>query len=170
MATENDPHNTVSANHNGCFSKQITILTPWCRVLIEKPTGSQLVKKFSEFYGTRRFITAFTRARHLSISWSRPIQCPSHFLKIHLDIILPSMPGSSKWSLSLRFPHQNPAYTSPRPHTCYMPRPYNYSRFDYPNNIWWVVGTTNRLCESLKLHSLRPALYIQVILNTWTHS
>jgi len=29
-------------------------------VLPEKLTGLQLVKKFSPFYGTRRFITAFT--------------------------------------------------------------------------------------------------------------
>ena len=39
-------------------------LTPWSRVLLEKLTTSQLVKKFPAFYGTRRFITAFTSARH----------------------------------------------------------------------------------------------------------
>jgi hypothetical protein len=31
---------------------------PWSRVLLEKVTGSQLVKKFPTFYGTRRFNTA----------------------------------------------------------------------------------------------------------------
>jgi hypothetical protein len=38
------------------------LLTPWNRVLIENLTGLQLVKKFPAFYGTRRFITAFTSA------------------------------------------------------------------------------------------------------------
>ena len=49
-------------------------LAPWSRDLLEKLTGLQLVKKFPAFYGTRRFITAFTRARHLSLSWARSIQ------------------------------------------------------------------------------------------------
>jgi len=38
------------------------------RVLLEKLTDSHLVKKFPAFYGTRRLITAFTRALHLSLS------------------------------------------------------------------------------------------------------
>jgi hypothetical protein len=46
-------------------SKYTYLLTAWNRVLVKKLTGSQLVKKFPEFYGTRRFITAFTSVLHL---------------------------------------------------------------------------------------------------------
>jgi len=49
-------------------------LTSWCRVLLEKLTGLQLVKKFPAFHGTRNFITALTSVRHLSLSWASPIQ------------------------------------------------------------------------------------------------
>ena len=75
------------------------LLTPWCRVLLEKLTGLQLVKKFPAFHGTRRFITALTRVRHLSLSWASPIQSiyphPTSrrsilILSTHLRLGLPS--------------------------------------------------------------------------------
>ena len=50
------------------------LLTPWCRVLLDKLTGLQLVKKFPAFHRTRRFITAHTSVRNLSLSWASPIQ------------------------------------------------------------------------------------------------
>jgi hypothetical protein len=50
------------------------LLTPCSTVVLEKLIGTKLVKKFPVFYGNRRFITAFTSARHLSLSWARSIQ------------------------------------------------------------------------------------------------
>ena len=75
------------------------LLTPCSRVLLKKLTSSQLVKKFPAFYGTPRFITAFTSARHLSLSWASLIQSiPPHpnfwrsilMLSSHLRLGLPS--------------------------------------------------------------------------------
>ena len=75
------------------------LLTPWCRVLLEKLTGLQLVKKFPAFHGTRRFITALRSVRHLSLSWASPIQSiyphptswrSSPILSTHLRLGLPS--------------------------------------------------------------------------------
>ena len=54
--------------------RKLHLLTPWCRVLLERVTGLQLVKKFPAFYGTQRFITALTSVRHLSLSWASPVQ------------------------------------------------------------------------------------------------
>jgi hypothetical protein len=51
-----------------CMAQKFQHLTPRSRDLPEKITGPQLVRKFSAFYGTRSFISAFTTARYLSVS------------------------------------------------------------------------------------------------------
>ena len=79
--------------------KYMYLITPWCRVLLEKLTGLQLVKKLPTFHGTRRFITALTSVRHLSPSWASRIQSiythPTSWrsiliLSAHLRLGLPS--------------------------------------------------------------------------------
>jgi hypothetical protein len=49
------------------------------------------------------------------------------------------MPGSTKWSLSLRFPRQIPVHASPLPYMCYVPCLSHSSLFYHPNNIGWGV-------------------------------
>jgi hypothetical protein len=71
---------------------------------------------------------------------------------IHLNIILPSTPGSPHWSLSLRFPHQNPAHASPLPHTRYMPHPSHSFRFYHPHNIGWGVQIMKLLIMKFSPH------------------
>jgi hypothetical protein len=66
-----------------------------------------------------------------------PVHTPtSHSLKINLNIILPSRPGSPKCSLSLRLPHSNPVYASPLPRKRYTPRPSHYPRFPHTTLIY----------------------------------
>ena len=74
------------------------------------------------------------------LSQSDPVHSSlSHVVKIHFNITFLSTTRSSKWCLSHRFHHQNPACTSPVPNKCYMPCPNHSSRFGHPNNIWWRV-------------------------------
>ena len=90
------------------FSYLLTyFLTPFSRVLLEKLTAFQLLKKFPAFYGTRKVHCRIHKCPPPVpiLGQLDPVRAPtSNFLKIHLNIILPSTPGSSKWSLSLRLP------------------------------------------------------------------
>ena len=71
---------------------------PCSRILLEKLMCPQLVKKFSACFGTGRFITASTTARHLSLPRVRRIQSIPHatswtyilILSSHLRLCFPS--------------------------------------------------------------------------------
>jgi len=99
VKNDNDDANNFNKFPSVHRSYLTYLLTPWCRVLLEKLTGLQLVKKFPAFDGTRRFITALTSVRHLSLTWASPIQSiyphPTSWrsiliLSTHLCLGLPS--------------------------------------------------------------------------------
>ena len=59
-----------------------------------------------------------------------PVHIPtSHLLEIHPNILHPSTLRSPQWSLSLRFPHQDPIHPPLLNHTRHMPSPSHSSRF-----------------------------------------
>jgi hypothetical protein len=73
----------------------------WSWASLKRPQVVQPLVTFPASYGTRRFITSFTRAFHLYLSWARSIQStppktiykrPILMLFIHLLLGLPSGP------------------------------------------------------------------------------
>ena len=131
------------------------LLTPWSRVLLEKLTGFQLVKKFPAFYGTRRFITTFTNARRLPLSCATSIQSiPPHPTSWRSNLTLFShlRQGLRSRFFSLRFRHPHCLYASPLPRTRYMPRPHHHSPFYDPNNFVWAVQIISLLILKFSAH------------------
>jgi hypothetical protein len=90
---------------------------------LEKLVGPQLVQKFPAFYGNRMFITAFTKACRLSLSWASSIQ-----------FVFPLYSTSCKFLVFQvvsfpQIPYQNPECISPLPHICCVPAHLNPSDF-----------------------------------------
>jgi hypothetical protein len=93
------------------------ITNSWNRVL-QKLIAPQLVKKFPSHCGTQNFITAFMSPFVPVLNQTNPFQAlQSYFVNTHFNIILPSTPRSSSWSLSVRFPGRTPAGISLYPIT-----------------------------------------------------
>jgi len=104
---------------------------PRGRVLLQKLIVTLLVKKFPAFYGTRRFITVCTTARHWSLS--RPWLLSLCFPKVLIT------PRTSEWSLPFRYSAENLVYISHFSHACYMPNLSHHRWCIHPNNIRWSV-------------------------------
>ena len=124
---------------------------PWNRVL--GVIFPQLLKKFPSFYGSKGSL------QHSQNSTSSPYpqadqskHAPIEFLKILLNIILPSTSLSSKWFLSVRFAHHNPVSTSPVVPICATCLAY-LTQFDFlnPPNIWQgYISWNSLLCYFLQ--------------------
>ena len=85
--------------HRHAANGQTYLLSPWSRVLLEKLTGSAASQEIARIFGTRRFITVLTSARHQSLSWANSIHSPQPpptswrsilILSSHLGLGLPS--------------------------------------------------------------------------------
>jgi hypothetical protein len=84
-----------------------------------------------------------------------PFHVPKpHILKIHLNIVLPSTPGSSKWFPSHGFPHQNPV-CAPSTYVLHAPP---ISFWFYHPCVWWGVWIIKLIVMSFSSLSrpLRP--------------
>ena len=103
------------------FDTKCDRVTPWITVILEQLLGPRLVKKFPAFYAARRFITAFTTARHLFISWATSIQWtpPPPLTSWRSTLILSShqLPRFPNCLFPSGFPSKN-QYTLL---TCYLP-------------------------------------------------
>jgi hypothetical protein len=90
-----------------CYKHKHGELSTRCRVESFLRNYQVLSKlRTSPHFMVRKFITAFTRAHHLSQSSTRSIQhmSPSDFLTIPFNIIHPAMRKSLQWSLYSRVP------------------------------------------------------------------
>ena len=112
-----------------CFSTfwHTYLLTPWRRVLLEKLTGSAASQEIPRIFGTRRFITVFTGARHLSLSWASSIQSPQpppiswksililspHLIYIYIYIYIQELKFPGLFQRKLHNEELNDPYSSP---------------------------------------------------------
>jgi hypothetical protein len=103
LACQNSDSNTffsVSGSIFETFTYLLSyLLTPWSRVLLEKLPGSVASQEIPRIFGTRKFPTVPTIARHPSLSWANSIQSPPVppaswrsllILSSHLRLGLPS--------------------------------------------------------------------------------
>ena len=123
------PHAAVTGNfsQNSCCIHPLAhqlILTPLSRAFREKLTVSHLIRN-SAFYGTRRFITVFTRPSQVYRFCARSIHSTTPNPVIRSILLLSSYLSLdfSKFPLFLRFSHKNPIVIFPFTRACHIPSP-----------------------------------------------
>ena len=146
-----------------CSTRLTYLLTLWCRVLLEKLTGLQLVKKIPAFHGTGRFITALTSVRHPSLSWASPIQSiyphPTSWRSI-LILSTPLLLGLPSGLLPSVFPTK----------TLYTPSPHPYAPHAQPITLFHMPTTNISIHYKHQTERLYIYIYLLSIINNTTYS
>lgn len=108
-------------------------------------------------YGTHRLKQCWQEPATCTWSYLHPDQSsprhatPPRFVKTHFSLILHfTSVASSKVSVSVRFPLQNPVTRLPSPpYVCCTSGRFHYPRSDHPN-IWWDLNTTTPIMPLLQ--------------------
>jgi hypothetical protein len=99
------------------------LLTTRCRILFEKLTVTQLVRKYPAFLWNPKVHYRVHKSPPPDpvLSQTNPVRpIDPCLLKVHLNVILPPTPRSFQWSLTFGPPNQNPLNISPLLHACHM--------------------------------------------------
>jgi hypothetical protein len=153
------------------WSYVFLLLTLWSWVLLERPMVFQQVRIFPTFYGTRRFITAFPSARHLSLLWASSIQSmPSHptsWMSILISYSYLRLGLPSGLFLS-SFPTKTLYTPPPFPYVLHA-RPKSFLSIWSPEQYWVKISDAtcsyvgyyeNDTCINLQLKLARICVYV----------
>jgi hypothetical protein len=130
--------------------KECSTNTPWRWSLLERRSVVQPLGSFPVFYGNRRFVTAFTRALHLYLSWAKPIQStPPSPISIRSILMLSTHPRprftNMQYKIRLTILHllQRTEVSDMKMDPMYMPRMFSNLPITYflgAEYYEWITG------------------------------
>ena len=121
-------------------------------VLTEKLTVPEVIKKLSQFHGTRRLTNVFTK---IPSQTNSAHSLSPYFLRTQYNVIFPSRDRSSKWYRSLRLPYRSPVRISILHHMRYLSCLSHLPSSDHPVSGAKYKSWSSSLC--IFLHSRVPS-------------
>jgi hypothetical protein len=138
--------------------KKVSFVSLWNTFTTHKGPSSEttvipLVKQCHRFYETQKYrYRNHTNPPLVPTNQTNSFHIlRSHMFKIHLNIILQSIPRCSKWYLLFRFADKHFSFIYPRSHACYMPSPPSSCLLGTNILLLVLFSNTSNLCFSLRV-------------------